>query len=120
MTEIEKRRITELREAGLGYKNIAKEMDININTVKAFCRRNNLAAKNTADLCDNCGKQLNRKKRFCCKCRNEWWNSHLHLVKRKAYYSFICPHCGSEFQTYGEKRRKYCSHECYIKERFGK
>ena len=30
----------------------------------------------------------------------------------------ICPHCGKEFHIYGDRRRKYCSHECYIADRF--
>ena len=29
-----------------------------------------------------------------------------------------CPHCGKEFHIYGDRRRKYCSHECYIADRF--
>lgn len=32
--------------------------------------------------------------------------------------SIRCPHCGKEFHIYGDKRRKYCSHECYIADRF--
>ena len=30
------------------------------------------------------------------------------------------PHCGKEFHIYGDKRRKYCSHECCIADRFQK
>ena len=48
-----------------------------------------------------------------------WWNSHLHLVKRKAMYDFVCPTCGKSFSAYGNRNRKYCSHECYIEARFG-
>lgn len=74
--------------------------------------------------CENYGREIQqiakqKKKRFCCdKCRNEWWNSHLDQVKRKAVYDFRCPHCGKEFHIYGDSRRKYCSHECYIADRF--
>ena len=48
-----------------------------------------------------------------------WWNSHLDLVKRKAIYHFTCPTCGREFTAYGNAHRKYCSHSCYIEDRFG-
>ena len=29
----------------------------------------------------------------------------------------VCIHCGKEF--HGRSGRKYCSHQCYIEERFG-
>ena len=75
--------------------------------------------------CPNCGEEIRqiakrKKKRFCCdKCRNEWWNSHLELIKRKAYYEHTCQGCGKTFTSYGDRNRKYCCHECYVKDRFG-
>ena len=60
-----------------------------------------------------------KKRRFCCpECRVQWWNSNQDKVNRKAIYSFICPNCGNEFTSYGNAGRKYCSHECYIADRF--
>ena len=35
------------------------------------------------------------------------------------HYHFICRGCGKKFTSYSNKSRKYCSHECYIKHRFG-
>ena len=52
-------------------------------------------------------------------CRNKWWNSHLNLVNRKAVYQYVCPGCKKEFSVYGNGNRKYYTHECYIKDRFG-
>lgn len=134
MTDNQKKQIMKLRAAGTGYGTISKELDIPVNTVKSFCRRNCLnvnAAEDTHVLlsgettyCENCGRTINqiakqKPRRFCCdKCRNAWWNSHLDQVKRKKIYSFKCPHCGKEFQIYGDSRRKYCSHTCYIADRF--
>lgn len=75
--------------------------------------------------CKNCGEeitqQMNRKlKMFCCdKCRNQWWNTHLHLVNRKAYYEITCQHCGKVITVYGNKNRKYCSHGCFVEHRYG-
>ena len=61
-----------------------------------------------------------KKKRFCSdSCRMKWWNSHMDKVKRKAIYEFTCLHCGRTFTAYGNSGRKYCSHDCYIEERFG-
>lgn len=76
--------------------------------------------------CENCGAAIQqyagrKKKRFCCSdCRYQWWNSHLDQVNRKAYYEITCQHCGKVITVYGDSRRKYCSHECYIAARFGK
>lgn len=134
MTDNQKAQIKKLRAAGNGYGTIAKKLDLPINTVKSFCRRNSVN-ENIAEepqvmlsgettLCENCGSEIQqiakqKKKRFCCdKCRNAWWNSHLDQVKRKKVYRFKCPHCGRDFQIYGDSRRKYCSHECYIAARF--
>ena len=75
--------------------------------------------------CENCGVAIQqyagrKQKRFCCSaCRYEWWNSHLDQVNRKAYYEITCQHCGKVITVYGDSRRKYCSHECYIAARFG-
>jgi len=32
--------------------------------------------------------------------------------------TMTCARCGKEFTSYGNKNRKYCSHDCYIKARF--
>lgn len=134
MTENQKAQIKKLRAAGNGYGKIAQILGISQNTVKSFCRRNPVTKtveegheeNITGEIafCENCGRAIQqiakqKKKRFCCdKCRNEWWNAHLDQVKRKAVYDFKCPHCGRTFHVYGDKRRKYCSHACYIADRF--
>lgn len=38
----------------------------------------------------------------------------------KAMYRLVCVHCGQEFVSYGNRNRKYCCHDCYIKDRFWK
>lgn len=45
-------------------------------------------------------------------------NAHPEAVKQKAVYTFTCPECGKEFTAYGNAKRKYCSHDCYIAARF--
>ena len=116
-----------LLDSGGGVKKIeplasAEEPLLVINGDMAAVLSVILTGETTA--CENCGREIQqiakrKKKRFCCdKCRNEWWNSHLDQVKRKAVYDFRCPCCGKEFHIYGDKRRKYCSHECYIADRF--
>ena len=39
MTEAEKARVRKLRLEGAGYKQIASELELSINTVKSYCRR---------------------------------------------------------------------------------
>jgi endogenous inhibitor of DNA gyrase (YacG/DUF329 family) len=127
MNSNQKQRIEYLRAQGESYGSIAKELGISVNTIKSFCRRNNLGlgikkeriTSKTSDTCDNCGKVLvhtpgAKKKRFCNdKCRMAWWANHPEAVNRKAIYRFICPTCKSEFQSYGNAHRKYCSRTCF-------
>lgn len=138
MTKEQKLEITQLRTAGYGYFRVAQALGISENTVKSFCRRNNLSgmvaveapktqsqADDEIHLCLYCGLSVEqnpgrKEKKFCSNdCRMKWWNRNLDKVKRKAIYEYICPHCGKPFTVYGNSSRKYCSHECYVADRFG-
>lgn len=133
MTNSQKNQITELRNRGYGYATIANATGIKKDTIAAFCRKNGLAgtkASNTrititSDVCLNCGTPIQQKpgqkrRKFCSSdCRVKWWNSHLDQVNRKAVYHFTCTFCGKEFTAYGNAHRKYCSHTCYVADRFG-
>lgn len=35
-----------------------------------------------------------------------------------AIYTYVCAVCGKQFEAYGNNHRKYCSHKCYINDRF--
>ena len=132
MNELQKEKIIELRNLGVSYSKISDALGISINTIKSFCSRNNLGGhlgkenkQINKTFCKECGKELNQtpgKKplKFCSnKCRVKWWNNHPELVNKKAIYSFICTSCGEPFTAYGNSKRKYCSHSCYINHRFG-
>ena len=133
MTKEEKTQVDSLREEGLGYKKIAQMLGVSDNSVKTYCRRKEKEPKPEArpepvpekKKCLCCGKTVlqikgRKEKKFCSdRCRMKWWNSHLDLVKRKAVYEFTCPCCKEQFTVYGNANRKYCSHECYIEDRFG-
>lgn len=129
MTRKEKESVRFLRGEGYGYLAIATRLGISLNTVKSFCRRNGLggiAEKPDRQTCRQCGKPLAQEpkrpaRKYCSEaCRRIWWKEHSHLVNKKAFYSLTCAHCGKEFQSYGNQKRKYCSHPCYIAARFGK
>lgn len=128
MTSEQRARITVLRCQGKSYMQISRTLGIPKDTVSTFCRRNGLSG--TADkstvLCKQCGRPIKltpkcRPKKFCSDaCRVMWWNSHPDRVNRKAVYHFVCAYCGEAFSAYGNAGRKYCSHACYISDRFGK
>ena len=134
MDGFQKEQIRNLRGEGLSYAEIARQVDASRDAVISFCRRNGLqeikkpitAVKIAAeDVCRECGKplvQVNGMKRrvFCSKeCRVKWWKEHPEQLNQKAVYQYTCPHCGKPFSAYGNAKRKYCSHACYIYDRFG-
>lgn len=126
MTNAEKAKILEYKNQGYGYKKIAVLTGLSENTIKSFCRRNNVATDGRPEghKCLNCGvpveQNAGRKlKKFCSdRCRHAWWNAHPEAVKRKTLYEYVCLGCGKKFQAFG-KDRKYCCRDCYIDDRFG-
>lgn len=135
MTEAQKQHISELRNHGLGYTTIASRLGLTKDCVRSYCRTHGLTGKRSSthiqqdldeNFCRTCGRLLEhtagkRRKKFCSnRCRMDWWNTHSDQVNRKAYYQFICDACGASFSAYGNAKRRYCSHECYIKARFNK
>ena len=132
MTNEQRAAIAESRKNGCGYKKISQLTGISENTIKTYCKRNGLGgtavpapAAEGGTACKCCGAPITQTpgrkfRKFCSdRCRNSWWNSHLDLVNRKANYEFVCPTCGKPFTAYGNANRKYCSHSCYIEDRFG-
>ncbi len=134
MTDEQRNQIREYRANGMGYSKIAQALGLSVNTVKSFCRRKGLGGVvaftsnvtlTDTKVCECCGAEViqnpgRKLKRFCSdRCRNKWWNEHLDQVDRRANYEYVCPYCHKPFTAYGNSKRKYCSHECYIADRFG-
>ena len=130
MTEEQRNRIVSARKNGMGYAKIAAEIGMTKNAVAAFCRRNALTgnlsvSEDKRDLCRECGKPLvqedGMKTRVFCSsdCKTKWWREHPEKMNHKATYQFVCAACGRPFEAYGNSKRKYCSHSCYINHRFG-
>lgn len=126
-----------MRCEGKSYSKIAGCLGISENTIKSFCQRNNLGGMNATSkteqanigkeaytFCKNCGKSIEQRpgkkpRKFCSdECRIAWWNSHMDLVSQKSIYHLECMRCRKSFDSYGNKNRKYCTHACYIKDRF--
>lgn len=114
--------ILKLRSEGLGYKAIAKKLFITPSKVRCVVNSKYNNSKQYG-ICKNCGiriklQQGKKKRQFCSdKCRREWWNTHKEAVNKKAFYQFKCPYCSKEFEVYGNKKRVYCSVDCYVKMR---
>lgn len=57
-----------------------------------------------------------KTKIFCSdKCRIAWWKSHTSEMKRRNPNVALCNYCKCEFTYYGNRQRKYCSRDCYLK-----
>lgn len=116
-----KSKVLELREGGMTYGQIAKELDMTIGTVKSICSR----AKAPEGRCKECGKPIRqtagkRKKVFCSDvCRWKWHREHPEESGRMTT-EHVCENCGKAFSTMGNKHQRYCSQECYREARYGR
>jgi endogenous inhibitor of DNA gyrase (YacG/DUF329 family) len=118
MTNHQKSELNRMRAQGSTPAAIADAMRLPLATIRSYIYRHPL--KETENVCPNCGKPVHtenrgkKKRRFCSDaCRMAWWNSHPTDVNKQAFYSITCQHCGKEFMSYGNKKRKYCSRECF-------
>ena len=122
MTDIEKRKIHVLQTKGYGYKKIAAELDLSVNSVKSYCRRHPVVEDPGKPRCLQCGipveqKDHRKQKKFCSdRCRNDWWKEHPDQIKRTKLISYICPQCGDGFES-RNRGRIYCSRSCYAQAR---
>lgn len=138
MTDTQAKEIRELRIKGIGYRSISYVVGLSRDIVRNYCKAKGLDGYASMlsleqkekmqrnQVCFNCEKKIHqpttgRPKKFCSdKCRREWWKSHKEALikKESATYHLNCSYCDLEFVSYGNKKRKYCSHNCYIKDRF--
>lgn len=136
MTEEQKSEIMLLRRQGIGYKRIAAFLEIPLETVKSYCRRNleenaikaEVSMRNafsddksgSFSTCKHCGSPLRqtpgkRRREFCgSACRAAYWRAH-----PKKFQFQRCAGCGTPLPMRSVSR-KYCSHACYIRRRFGR
>ena len=123
MTNDERKRIERLRKNGNSFSRIAEITGLSKDSIRMYCSRNNIViGKSSNSCCQQCGKELitntgkGRKALFCSSnCRIIYWRK---MKEKDRNYTKVCACCGSKFFSY-RRDRKYCSHECYIKARFG-
>ena len=138
MTDFEAAQVKEMRLNGMGYRAIAEALGLSRDIVRNHCKAKGMGGyvaatvKNLQErevqngICLCCGEEISqqgngRPRKFCSeKCRRQWWKTHPEEGNRKAVYTQVCARCGKEFTAYGNSHRKYCSHDCYIRARFGR
>ncbi len=131
---MDKRQISEiqgLRKSGMSMGQISKATGIPVSTLKSHFRRHEMATvgktkTSPGATCAQCGKALKNKgrgkpKRFCCEtCRRIWWKENPALSEAASKHQVTCMTCGKTFGSFESRNRKYCSHECFICDRYGK
>ena len=121
MNEVQKEELIILKNEGRSYKEMASAISVSASAVKSFFSRKKLKAEEIHTVCKNCGVPLTKRlgnKKFCSdSCRYKWWR-HNTEGNRKHLKVNRCKNCGKMFESYDNKNRKYCSHACYIADRF--
>jgi endogenous inhibitor of DNA gyrase (YacG/DUF329 family) len=121
MRQQTKEQISRLHHDGYNVTAIAAMTGVPPGTVRSHLRRRSDTVHPMT--CPQCGTAVKRSlghpnKKFCSDhCRMAWWNTHPEKVNKKAYYTLACRQCGKEFESYGNKNRKYCCRQCYAEAR---
>lgn len=118
MTSLQKEKILQLQREGRGYRAIAAELDLTLDSVKSWCRRHPPDGKKKNG-CQQCGAPLPRdsrqkSQRFCSDaCRFAWWAKH---PVQHGKYVHTCALCGREFRN-SRKEASYCGRACFSRAR---
>lgn len=121
MTSAQIEQVIRLQEAGKGYRTIASELGLSINSVKSWCRRHPVE-ETPVNGCKQCSAPLiqfpGKRKRFYCsdRCRYLWWAAHPECGGHRVEYKHVCRYCGAEF-TNNRKAAEYCGRSCFAKAR---
>lgn len=124
MTPEEKAKIIKMREGGLSYTLIAQRLGLTRGAVSVYGLRQDAKigeVPKPEGKCLCCGKELAKHKhKFCSRrCRLTWWKENAEMSPKGAVYSYTCAYCGKRFSTYANKKRKFCSYDCYLQGRWG-
>ena len=93
MTQGEQSAALMLIRDGAGYKRIASQLGLPVNTVKSFCRKVAAGATHT---CPNCGKQVAADAKFCPECGKAMTNVCPSCGKTVKGDVKFCPECGAK------------------------
>ena len=121
MTNEQKINIARLQHEGKGYRTIAAEMELPLNSVKSWCRRHPFEEAPESG-CRQCGAALRqipgkRTRLYCSdRCRNLWWASHPESRGHRIMYVHTCRYCGKEFAN-NRVKADYCGRLCFASAR---
>jgi transposase len=130
VTDTQKKTIGELRAKGQGYREIAEELGISINTIKSYCQRSGLTGSKDhggtqtgerEKTCKQCGAVLQqhpnmKTKTFCsAECRIRWWSKNRSQSAGASTVEKRCKQCGRSFRSHASAERKFCGHACYVR-----
>ena len=113
--------VARLQQSGKGYRAIAAETGLPINSVKSWCRRHP-ADRTAPSFCQQCGGELThipgkRARRFWSDAaRMLWWKEHPENKSHRVAYRHVCRCCGAEFIN-NRAVASYCSRACFAKAR---
>ena len=123
MNEKQKNKLMKFKNEGRSYKEMASALSVSEGTVKSFFSRKKIKDEEIYVVCKNCKIPLDKRssnKKFCSDlCRYKWWRKNAE-GNRKCVKINVCKNCNKKFKSYDNKERKYCSHKCYIEDRFKK
>ena len=118
MTNEIKNQIFKLRREGKSYTEIADLTGVSIGSVKSIISRHSREISQ-GSYCKECGTEIKltegkKKKEFCsAACRKKHWKAH-------HFKEVTCKVCGTKFKVDDSSKQIYCSHKCYITDRYGK
>lgn len=129
MDELQRQKIRKLRSHGYGYLRISSQLGISPNTIRSFCKKENIAGyikigeqlrgKDNLTICKQCGKKFyqiaGRKNKIFCSdsCCKVYWSLHKDKQRRLIPRKYNCKICDKEYFEYPSRNRKYCSRDCY-------
>lgn len=137
MNDEQRKLIKIMRYQGIGYKKIAASMGMSRDAIRGYCKRHGLDGR-AMDLvlnqheddkflreithvyCLSCGEKLEQKgrgakRKYCsieCKRKFEKENPKI--------YKLQCDYCRNEYLSKRVQKRKFCSNDCYVRDRFFK
>ena len=101
LTEKQRATISLMRSHGVAYARIARHLELNANSVKTYCLRNNITINPELEQVDDpegiwclhCWREISLRKgsKFCSQeCRRTWWKHHRTLISQ----TITCANCG--------------------------
>lgn len=129
MDELQRQKIRRLRNQGYGYLRISEQLGISSNTIRSFCKKENIAGyikigeqlkgKDNLTVCKQCNRKFyqvaGRKKKIFCSssCCKVYWTLHKDKQRRLVPQKYNCQICNKEYFEYPTRKRKFCSRNCY-------